>query len=487
MAQQQRNPSKTIFIGNIPYDVSEDDLKEVFTAVGPVKSVRLVNDRETGKPKGYGFCEFYDTITAESAMRNLSSHEINGRTLRVDFADDSSARSARESGPPRGGPPRNDAPPQPRPGSMGMQAAASAAGSLAAALGNYGAAPGDSDPLTQTLAGMSKAQLYEIMAQMKQLVTANRSQARQILVANPQLTKAMFQAQIMLGMVQNPLGAVQAHTAANPAPAAAQGGPPSGPGGQLRSMTPPGMHQGGPPPPGMPQGGPTPPMQMGGPMRAGYSSSPGPGPGQGQGQGGQPGMGGPPPFSGPMGMMPPHGMEPPRPGMMPPGMPPMGGFQGGPPGGMPPGSRPPMQMQGGPQGAPRMPPPHMQHGPPPQQQQQQQQGLPHMQQGPPQHQQGGPPHMPPHMQQQQQQQQGGLPQMHMPPNGQPMQIPQGAPPPGQGQGQGQGQPAQQLDQSQQALLEQVMKLTPEQVAALPEQHKQQVLELQNRLRQQGRF
>lgn len=47
---------------------------------------RLVFDRDTGKPKGYGFCEYKDQETAVSAMRNLNNYELNGRTLRVDSA-----------------------------------------------------------------------------------------------------------------------------------------------------------------------------------------------------------------------------------------------------------------------------------------------------------------------------------------------------------------------------------------------------------------
>ncbi|XP_057754331.1 cleavage stimulating factor 64-like [Arachis stenosperma] len=60
------------------------------------------------------------------------------------------------------------------------------------------------DGLTANLAGMSKNQLYDIMSQMKNLIEQNQQQARQILIQNPILTKALFQAQIMLGMVQPP-------------------------------------------------------------------------------------------------------------------------------------------------------------------------------------------------------------------------------------------------------------------------------------------
>jgi cleavage stimulation factor subunit 2 len=73
-------------VGNIPYDATEEQLVEVFQEVGPVVSFRyspsinsydflitifrLVFDRDTGKPKGYGFCEYRDAETALSAMRN---------------------------------------------------------------------------------------------------------------------------------------------------------------------------------------------------------------------------------------------------------------------------------------------------------------------------------------------------------------------------------------------------------------------------------
>jgi cleavage stimulation factor subunit 2 len=49
--------------------------------------IRLVFDRDTGKPKGYGFCEYADAQTALSAMRNLNGWEMGGRPLRVDFAE----------------------------------------------------------------------------------------------------------------------------------------------------------------------------------------------------------------------------------------------------------------------------------------------------------------------------------------------------------------------------------------------------------------
>jgi cleavage stimulation factor subunit 2 len=84
MANRQ---GRSVFVGNIPFGTTEEQLMDVFKEVGPVKSFRLMFDKETGKPKGYGFCEYYDSETALSAIRNLNRAEVNGRELKVDFAD----------------------------------------------------------------------------------------------------------------------------------------------------------------------------------------------------------------------------------------------------------------------------------------------------------------------------------------------------------------------------------------------------------------
>lgn len=74
------------------------------------------------------------------------------------------------------------------------------------------------DGLSSSLAGMSKNQLYDIMCQMKTLIEQNQQQARQILIQNPVLTKALFQAQIMLGMVQPPNATPNVQPAASQSP-----------------------------------------------------------------------------------------------------------------------------------------------------------------------------------------------------------------------------------------------------------------------------
>jgi RNA recognition motif-containing protein len=79
--------SRVVFVGNIPYDFSETQVVEIFQEVGQVLGFRLVFDRDTAKPKGYGFCTYIDHETACSAVRNLNNFDVGGRQLRVDFAD----------------------------------------------------------------------------------------------------------------------------------------------------------------------------------------------------------------------------------------------------------------------------------------------------------------------------------------------------------------------------------------------------------------
>ena len=63
--------ARSVFVGNIPYEVTEERLKDIFSAVGPVLSFKLVFDRENGKPRGYGFCEFQDTHLVNRAKFTL--------------------------------------------------------------------------------------------------------------------------------------------------------------------------------------------------------------------------------------------------------------------------------------------------------------------------------------------------------------------------------------------------------------------------------
>ncbi len=78
---------KKIYVGNLPFSATEDEIKELFGQHGTVHSVALINDRETGRPRGFGFIEVDDD--AISAMiQNLDGKEMDGRALRVNEAQD---------------------------------------------------------------------------------------------------------------------------------------------------------------------------------------------------------------------------------------------------------------------------------------------------------------------------------------------------------------------------------------------------------------
>ena len=78
--------SKKVFIGNIPFDVTEEELIELFEMIGPVVDLNIPNSREvSGKGRGYAFCEFPDHLFALSAIKNLNGTELKKRQIRVNY------------------------------------------------------------------------------------------------------------------------------------------------------------------------------------------------------------------------------------------------------------------------------------------------------------------------------------------------------------------------------------------------------------------
>ncbi len=75
---------KTIYVGNINYNMSADDLKPIFAEYGEVLSIKIINDRETGRSKGFGFVEMESG--ADAAIEELDGKEVQGRRLRVNEA-----------------------------------------------------------------------------------------------------------------------------------------------------------------------------------------------------------------------------------------------------------------------------------------------------------------------------------------------------------------------------------------------------------------
>ncbi|KAI0050278.1 hypothetical protein FA95DRAFT_640061 [Auriscalpium vulgare] len=283
--------SKVVFVGNVPYNMGEEQLIDVFKSVGQVVGFRLVFDRDTGKPRGYGFCEFADHETAQSAVRNLNNVDVGGRPLRIDLADsdpflegkttvrgelldggetraqwrERELKDEYSRGPHGPGYRGGGVGPDFNPNFTGRKDDRDAGpkdSSTPAFLRNLpqgtSVPPGANalDVISQTLATMNPTQLIEVLAQFKAFVITHPEPARALLVAHPQLAYALFQALLLNkivdpGILQRMLAATNPNAAPPPAPA-----PVPAPAPPPRAAPPPqhfpppaAMHQHAPPPP----------------------------------------------------------------------------------------------------------------------------------------------------------------------------------------------------------------------------------------------
>ena len=96
---------KSIYVGNLPADATEDQLKALFSEHGAVKRVVIVKDRFTGESRGFGFVDMDNDGEAMAAITAVNGKEINGRALKVNEAKPQTAKPSggRGGGRPRGG------------------------------------------------------------------------------------------------------------------------------------------------------------------------------------------------------------------------------------------------------------------------------------------------------------------------------------------------------------------------------------------------
>ena len=87
----------TIYVGNLPFSATETDVRSLFEQHGAVQSVKLVNDRETGRPRGFGFVEM-SSSDAQTAIQHMNGFDMGGRPLRVNEAREREARPPRQNG-----------------------------------------------------------------------------------------------------------------------------------------------------------------------------------------------------------------------------------------------------------------------------------------------------------------------------------------------------------------------------------------------------
>jgi nucleolin len=83
---RENPPSKTLFIGNLAFEMSDADLNKLFRDIRSVIDVRVAIDRRTGQPRGFAHADFVDVESAIKGKEALMGKEVYGRTLRVDFS-----------------------------------------------------------------------------------------------------------------------------------------------------------------------------------------------------------------------------------------------------------------------------------------------------------------------------------------------------------------------------------------------------------------
>ncbi|KAJ2877350.1 hypothetical protein H4R27_006248 [Coemansia aciculifera] len=155
--------SNIVFLGNVGFDTTEEQLKKVLELAGPVLEIRLVFDPISNRSRGFGFCQFIDSSVAASAIKNLSDTLVDGRNLKIGFAD--KERVQRYFG------------------------------------NNAWSARGGADGVAKVVEALDPVQKTELLAQFKSFAVVNTTKAREELVRNPALAHALLSALESLGSV----------------------------------------------------------------------------------------------------------------------------------------------------------------------------------------------------------------------------------------------------------------------------------------------
>jgi len=89
---------KRLYVGNMSFDVSDEELEQAFSQYGEISSAKVVRDQYTGRSKGFGFVEFAQEADAQKAMEAMNGKELNGRAIKVDEARDTKSQDRGDRG-----------------------------------------------------------------------------------------------------------------------------------------------------------------------------------------------------------------------------------------------------------------------------------------------------------------------------------------------------------------------------------------------------
>ncbi|KAJ2487587.1 Cleavage stimulation factor subunit 2 [Coemansia sp. RSA 2050] len=146
--------SNIVFLGNVGFETTEEQLRKVLELAGPVLEIRLVFDPITNRSRGFGFCQFIDSSVAASAIKNLSDTLVDGRNIKIGFADKD--RVYRYFG------------------------------------NNAWSSRGGADSVAKVVEALDPEQRAELLAQFKSFASVNTTKAREELVKNPALAHALL-------------------------------------------------------------------------------------------------------------------------------------------------------------------------------------------------------------------------------------------------------------------------------------------------------
>ncbi|MBI5509909.1 MAG: RNA-binding protein [Deltaproteobacteria bacterium] len=90
--------SKKLFVGGLSFDTTDDGLREGFARFGEITEAKVITDRDTGRSRGFGFVTFTDENAAQTAISEMNGTEFDGRTIRVNEAEDRGGRGGRGGG-----------------------------------------------------------------------------------------------------------------------------------------------------------------------------------------------------------------------------------------------------------------------------------------------------------------------------------------------------------------------------------------------------
>ena len=178
----------------------------ILSQAGTVVKFRLMTNPDTGKPKGFGFADYTDDDSAASAVRNLNDYEIQGRKIRVDWPHNN-ADNEKDSAPDANTAPLGGINGQPTSALPPLPPGIDLPANLKA-----------TDKISQTLSTLPPSQLLDVLQQMKQLATSDPQKTIDLLKTSPQLSYALFQALILMNLVDPKVLGQVIEQAARPPP-----------------------------------------------------------------------------------------------------------------------------------------------------------------------------------------------------------------------------------------------------------------------------